>query len=206
MINHGLKFVFIHQRKCAGTSVKRCLQSLFPVPECDLHFANEGTLCPDLSRYAALGYLIITSCRNPWDRLVSGWAHLQKPEFQSSPYNGKTFRDTVLNLPRPDSNCGVHAEGHDYRHLTRCQLDTLTLGSRFVPDVVLRFESLQQDFDKLLTKLSVSPLPLPCDNESSRTHYSNYYDEGLINLVSTHFSEDIEHFGYDFEGSIWKLQ
>ncbi len=41
-------------------------------------------------------------------------------------------------------------EGHDYRHLTRPQLDILIdKNGRFVPDYVIRFENLKEHKMKL---------------------------------------------------------
>jgi hypothetical protein len=75
---------------------------------------------------------------------------------------------------------------------------------RFVPvrfhvDHVMRFESLQADFDRVCERVGVPKCHLPNRNKSNRVHYSQYYDDDLIELVARRHAFEIRQFGYEFE-------
>lgn len=61
------------------------------------------------------------------------------------------------------------------------------------------FENLQQDFDIACRKIGLNKFALPHIHKSSRKHYSQYYTEEAIDIISEFYKKDIEHFGYKFE-------
>jgi hypothetical protein len=65
-------------------------------------------------------------------------------------------------------------------------------------DFVIRFENIQQDFDTLMEKLNLPKLSLPHRNKSKSKHYSEHYDEELIQIAATHFKDDIALGNYTF--------
>jgi len=91
-------------------------------------------------------------------------------------------------------------EGHDYRHLTRPQLDILIdKNGRFVPDYVIRFENLKEDFKYIANRLGISPdLPIYKRNSTSHKHYTKYFDAVSKAKVAKLFAKDIDYFGYEF--------
>ena len=138
MISRQHECIFIHQRKCAGMAVMKTFGLLPDNP--DYHFMNDGVLSPDYPRRPA-GYFVFSVVRNPWDRFVSGWKYCASTR-------SRPLRDVLLDLPR---------EGHDYRHLTRPQVDILfDAQGRCVADFLMRYESLQQDFDTVCDRLARS--------------------------------------------------
>ena len=72
MISHRFKRIFIHQRKCAGTSIIRSF-GIDPSSS-DWHFMNDGVLAPEAVARPDQ-YLVFSIVRNPWDRFVSGWKY-----------------------------------------------------------------------------------------------------------------------------------
>ena len=60
------KFVYIHTRKTAGSSMKKALKGKYE----DEHFLNDGVLSKDWSVFKeqASDYFIFTTIRNPWDK------------------------------------------------------------------------------------------------------------------------------------------
>ena len=182
MISHEYKCIFIHQRKCAGTSI---IRSFGLTPEdTDWHLFNDGTLSEEwaMKDKIAKGYLIFTVVRNPWDRFVSGWKYLPK-------YKKLTLDETIRNLP---------VEGHDYRHLTRPQLDTLIdKSNRFVPNVVIRYEHLHEGFQALCARLG-KPFNLAKMNETVHSGIEEYETREQIEFIRKHFQKDIDYFGYSF--------
>jgi hypothetical protein len=185
VISHKYRCVFIHQRKAAGSAIIRAFGFTPRQPEWGTF--NEGVLGPEWSVKDRLapGYRTFIVIRNPWDRVVSGWRYLAATRVRS-------LREVLQDLPR---------EGHDYRHLTRPQLDTvLDAGGRFVPDYVLRYEHLEQDYVRLcriLGKRTWWPR-LQRVNATRHRPYQEYYDAETVEMVRDLFRKDIEFFGYDF--------
>lgn len=186
MICHKYKCIFIHQRKVAGSSI---IRSFGFTPECSQwHPFNDGTLSRDwrLRDHVAKGYLVFTAVRNPWDRFISGWKYLPK-------YRDLSLDEVISNLPK---------EGHDYRHLTRRQLDTLLdEDGNFVPDFVLRYETLEDDY-KELCRLLGKRSQLPKSNSTKHDGLSEYTHWKQIEFVREHFKEDVKFFSYEFKKSL----
>lgn len=191
MISHKHKFIFIHQRKCGVSSIATALRKYTT----DTPDFQDGVLSPefirgDLSKYS--DYLIFSISRNPWDRFVSGWKYLQKdfPKYERTFIKGLSLKETLLNLPQT---------GHDYRHITRNQVDILIdkSGKSILNDLI-RFENFQQDFNTVCDKIGIPQQQLPHTNKTNHKHYTEYYDEETREIVAKKYARDIEYFGYKF--------
>ena len=68
-----------------------------------------------------------------------------------------------------------------------------------IVDYVGRFETLPQDFEQVCRRIGVSA-ELPHSNRSERRDYREYYNSRTIQLVADTYREDVELFGYDFDG------
>ena len=180
MISRQHECIFIHQRKCAGMAVIETFGLLPDNP--DYHFMNDGVLSPDYPRRPT-GYFVFSVVRNPWDRFVSGWKYCASTR-------SRPLRDVLLDLPR---------EGHDYRHLTRPQVDILfDAQGRCVADFLMRYESLQQDFDTVCDRLARSRASLPRMNVGEHLAYRSYFDDECRALFEQRFARDIATFGYRY--------
>lgn len=180
MISHDSRCILVHQRKCAGTSIKEAfgLTSAHP----DWHAYNDGSLDPEFENRPA-DYLVFSVVRNPWDRFVSGWKYCKSTR-------GRSLKEVLLDPPR---------EGHDFRHLTRPQHEILFHSDgRAVFDMLLRYESLQEDFDSLCVRLGKPLQVLRQSNTGSHAPYRDYFDDETRELLEKRFARDIELFGYAF--------
>lgn len=184
MICNKYKCIFIHQRKNAGSSI---ISSFGYTPkDVEWHLFNDGTQSPEWSKLEnkIKNYLVFTVVRNPWDRFVSGWKYL--PAYKDRPLDY-----VIQNMP---------IEGHDYRHLARSQLDILLNDKgEFVPDMVLRFENLEEDFRQLCECIG-KPFSLPDLNKTMHNGFSEFHTSMQIEFVRKHFSKDIVYFDYHFPG------
>ena len=82
------------------------------------------------------------------------------------------------------------------------QVDFLTnplTGGRLMTDTILRQENLKEEWDIMFKKLGYTPPKLPQRNKSEHKHYSHYYDDESVWLVSKIFNKDLKFFGYEFE-------
>jgi hypothetical protein len=180
MICHRYRCIFIHQRKCAGMSIMRAF-GLDPGNP-DWHFMNDGVLSREHAARPA-GYFVFSVVRNPWDRFVSGWKYCESTRH-------RTLTDVLSALPD---------EGHDYRHLTRPQ-HAILLGSDdcLIADVVIRYESLQHDFDRVCEIIGKPKAELPRVNTGTRGPYQDYFDDESRRVFQSYFRRDIDLFGYSF--------
>ncbi len=180
MISHRHRCIFVHQRKCAGTSIIRAF-GLSP-DDPDWHVANDGVASPE---YASMppDFLRFAVVRNPWDRFVSGWKYCVSTRLRTLP-------DVLSHLP---------SEGHDYRHVTRPQHETIYHhDGRLAVDVLLRFETLQSDFDGLCDRIGMPRKALQHWNRTPHADYRQYFDRDSLQRFNTHFAGDIQRFGYTF--------
>ena len=180
MICNKYKCVFIHQRKCAGISIIRAFDIIPDWPE--WHFMNDGVLSPEYKSIPE-EYFRFSVIRNPWDRFISGWKYCKSTRYRS-------LHDVLTDLPR---------EGHDYRHLTRPQHKILfDENGRLIVDYLIRFESLQQDFNQVCDIIGKPRIKLAHYNRITRAHYSVYFDKESRQIFMRHFGKDVHLFNYHF--------
>ncbi|NEP50222.1 MAG: sulfotransferase family protein [Moorea sp. SIO3C2] len=68
-------------------------------------------------------------------------------------------------------------------------------------DSVMRFETLQDDFDRVLDKAGVPfkvQIPVINKTEERKTDYRDYYNERSRKIVQYIFDEEIKRYGYEF--------
>jgi hypothetical protein len=220
MVSHLYKFIFLKTRKTAGTSVEMFLEPFCAPPG---HSVQEqsGALISEFgvvgqrlrpARTAqgretiwrnhaeardikqALGretwrkYVKLTSVRNPFDRMVSAFHWMGRKQAaldrQSFDLTRAQFRDFVLSGDMPDDLPIVH------------------IGSRFVIDDTVRYETLQSDLQRLGGKLGFDPaatcLPLTKETSSLRQGrgYWDYYDTATTQAVQRQMAWVFDHYDY----------
>jgi len=138
-------------------------------------------------------YFKLAFVRNPYDRLVSCWKSKTSMEhykgWPSSPF-AKAVNTSFLefiNMIRED-----HINKND-RHI----IPQVCLVPQDI-DFIGRFETIQKDFNTVCTKLGITQCTLPHKNKSKHTHYTEYYDDETIEIVTKMYKEDLEVFGYEF--------
>lgn len=188
MYSDRYRCIFIHQRKVAGTAIKLAfgvtkrtgLFNLRKNPEWNLY--NDGVLSPEWRDRP--DYFVFSAIRNPFDRLISAWRYLESTR-------DRPLLEVLQNPPR---------EGHDYRHLTRPQVDTIrTEDGSMVTQFLLRYETLQSDFEMLSRIVGMGNAVLPIVNRSERvSDYRQYFDSETRAIAERMFREDLEAFGYEF--------
>jgi len=169
--------------------------------------ATEYVACGHLSQEEFSRLFKFSFVRNPWARILSEYRY--RNYFQH-----RSFRDFVLNkLPEP---------GWDdkYRHVMP-QYDMLhDNNGKLLVDFVGRFESLQEDFDKVCEHLGIEESQLPHRNRSDKKSrdlkrktrnwlfangenqlrsLADFYDDETREAVAEYYRKDIEAFGYGFD-------
>jgi len=152
--------------------------------------------------------------RNPWDRYISNWKWLTR---ESCKYNNYTKNSnsviTFETFVKESIRCyGTHKSAYDHqRWHIRNQIEHIVdSNGNIIVDHIGRFEKLQEEFD-LICKKSNLDLQLPhlnrvghysAEPEKSKPisiHYSEYYNQELIDIVADRCKKDIDLFKYDYE-------
>lgn len=185
MIDHKTRTIFIHQRKVAGLSIIAAWGIKPSQP--DFHRYNDGVLSWDWRRRSAPedAYFVFSAVRNPFDRLISSWKYLRSTR-------NLTLHDVLRNPPM---------QGHDYRHLTRSQVAILREpgANNLVVHDLIRFETLQPDFDRICDRVGRPRQMLPHLNSGhNKSSYQSYFDPYTRRLAEALFSEDLAAFKYEF--------
>jgi len=227
MICHPFKCIFIHVPKTAGQSIEQFFMDRLGLDwkhdrealllqnnndpalgtEKLAHLAaSEYVDCGHISQQAFDSYYKFAFVRNPWTRILSEYRYRNY-------FHHRSFKDFVLNkMPRP---------GFDdkYRHVMP-QYDLLyDAEGRLLVDFVGRFETLQQDFDRVCTSLGIENSALPHRNRSDKKSrdlkrklkniifmngenrhdtLTDFYDDETREAVAEYYRVDIETFGYQF--------
>jgi hypothetical protein len=185
MVSNRYRTIFIHQRKCAGMSIIGSFSMTPQMPE--WHLYNDGILDPAWAQRSAPeeDYFVFSAVRNPFDRLVSAWKYLKATR-------DRPLEEVLADPPRL---------GHDYRHFTRPQCAILRNpadGSLIVHDLI-RFESLQADYDRVSKRFAKQHCQLPRVNATQREHdWRKYFTPPARALAETMFAEDLAAFEYAF--------
>lgn len=212
LISHQAKFIFVHVQKTGGKSFEALLQRHFPDLE---HWhgrhghARDGVAEIGLEKWR--DYYSFAIVRNPWERLVSWYAMIDRYRrdlplhkrwsrrpFSTEIWNqvvqkGRTFDEFIVNCTDViwDKGC--------YKSFAFNQLDYLTDkdGALLVNDIG-RFENMAEDAKRALEKIGVNET-LPRKNASRHDHYSTWYNDKTRAIVEERFARDIAAFGYKFE-------
>src|SRR4051812_4971380 len=202
LLSYQSGFIFIHIEKAAGSSIQQALRPfaqqetrsslrrrltwLGPLNRIgglyrELQFpehvmAKDVKRCLPLPLYNSLFKFAFV--RNPWDRLVSRYAHLlrSKDRRRHSAITEMTFEDFLQWETQRDS-----AFQHPYV--------TDGHGAKIV-DFIGYYERLNQDFAKVCSRLKIQA-ELPHANVSEHRDYRTYYTPETRELVATKFQRDI---------------
>jgi hypothetical protein len=198
MISQSKKFIYIHNPKTAGNSIQSVLNKYsfgefkyvdhiidpeISVGNYDLIDDPFGPKHTPISVYKNnwkpyiygnwQTYLKITSIRNPWDRAIS-WYFWHNKEWDK-----ETFKKTIYKCYPMTSMV--------------CYADKLDM------DYIIKYETLQEDFDNMCVLLKIDKVKLPQYNQTAHDDYRSYYDNEMVEIVAKLHSKDIELFDYTFE-------
>jgi len=183
MISREYSCIFVHQRKCAGTSIMSSFG--YTHADAEWHYMNDGVLSREFHDRPP-NYTIFSVVRNPWDRFVSGWLYCKNTRNRS-------LRSVLQHLPQTD---------HDYVHITRLQRDVLyDHAGNLMVHGLMRFEKIQEDWDEISKILGKSPTVLPVTNKTPMKvrHYREYFEDPVDrDLFMRHFARDVDAFEYEF--------
>lgn len=198
VISESAATYFIHVPKCAGTSVKSVLRACgFALVTLDTQlddvrsgFYKLGTAARmrrhiDAERWQRSFKFAV--CRNPYDRLVSGWHFVRAKANVTVPFDYfvrhlRTYRGYYIDW-----------------HCVMPQVQHLLIDGVPAVDHVCRFEQLDADFEVVRQRLGRPGLRLPHLNGTAHEPYQAHFTRELQELAFEHFAADFEYFGYDYD-------
>jgi len=212
IISHSEKFIFIHNPKVAGCSLRfelskyaertiednklsHFMMTQYYRKSSYIFFQEYGHLTAlqvkKLSpkklydEYFKFGFV-----RNPWDREVSLYNYFMGVKYHDvydlTKIHGLSFKEFL------------HWRVENF-YLTQKEFFYDKKGNQIV-DFIGRFEFLLRDFNKIKDKLQLD-INLRHENKSNvkkKIPYINFYDEETLNFVYENFKEDCETFGYEY--------
>jgi chondroitin 4-sulfotransferase 11 len=193
--NDQLKTVFLHIPKTGGTTIKRMLgirqfnsenPELIPSPQhltCALLRTKMGG-----EKYDS--YFKFTFIRNPWSRLVSEYFWRQ---------SGPKRRVDMTFSGFTEYAAGIALGGRFYER---------RFDDHFIPQIeytrdvnrVYRFEQFAQGVMSVAKILGLDIEEVPAKPARQHDHYWEFYDPASRARVERVYQEDIDAFGYEFEG------
>lgn len=124
--------------------------------------------------------------RNPFDRLVSYYHYY--------PERAETFREFILEYLVNGERLSTRSFWFDQSYWL------IDESGEIIADYVGRFENLVEDFKKICMMINIPDTPLPwLKKTENRLHYTNYYDNKLIDIVNEKCWRDLELFNYKYE-------
>jgi len=212
LISDDPPFLFIHVDKAAGTSIQAALRP-YAIPRTRNRLRKRLVMLGGMNRLFNTHRLlefsehvtaaVVKNClppeaytrlfkfafvRNPWDRMVSKYAHLLRREQHPRHERVKAMHDFTEFLQWELKR----AEALQSSYV--CDAD-----DRFIVDFVGYFEKLPEHFTRVCEHLKIQP-GLENKNTSAHQDYRTYYTPVTRELVAKHFRRDIELFGYEFDG------
>tara|TARA_R110000823_G_scaffold285222_2_gene403695 strand:- start:1161 stop:1793 length:633 start_codon:yes stop_codon:yes gene_type:complete len=129
---------------------------------------------------------IFSVVRNPYDRVLSLFTwHQKRGELKDI-----SFSEFLTSLE--DISASVNT-----LHATIPQVEYVKRGDVVVPDKILRFEKIKEDFNALLKELNLPSIPLPHANNSGSSKPSKeWYTKKDIERVNSYYHQDFKVFGY----------
>ena len=201
MISTKHKFLFIHIPKTGGNSLQNILKNYseeqlviraahqdgierFEIENNKYNTRKHSTLSEyqavvDSVLYAKL--FKFSTLRNPWDRLIS---------YYFSPHRGITEWNRQNFIQLIDDVLPVE------NYLSLGEKELMPLDKNI--DFLIRFEQLNEDFNKVCRIMNIPEILLPKRNQSKRQAYTQYYDDELKQRVATKFIKEIEFGEYEF--------
>ena len=229
ILSHQLKYIFIKPEKVAGTSVQNSLIQYCSDPDrfptdglrrlCFLKSEDLNENSNDVKRFKVDSpdecadlkcgthinsrrlqkilnpeiwktYFKFTIVRNPWDQAVSRYHH----EMLKWVDNGKSkddfsdFPEWLVNDKQNNEPYYFNKQGHP------------------LVDYYIRFETLQDDYNKVCRRIGIPKNTLRKLKVNIRTaiqkkykHYSQYYTQDTKEFIFKNRRQTIEYFHYKFE-------
>jgi hypothetical protein len=203
------KYLFVHINKSGGGTITNNMKTNGKTTITGKHRSLNTMLSIAKDKYNLNidNLFIFTMIRNPFDRMLSMYLFYQTskcncPEFYSGiPKIDDDFNKWIEYIYSDKFNrTRMHGDVNVFNHCFCNQLNWLKDSDGKIMKINKIFQYECNEYDYLYKDV------LKLQNYNSATivhptkhnHYSEYYTEKSIELVSIHYKEDIDYFNYSF--------
>tara|TARA_Y100000389_G_scaffold202588_1_gene248312 strand:+ start:3800 stop:4471 length:672 start_codon:yes stop_codon:yes gene_type:complete len=222
IISHRKKFIWIHLPKCAGTSIRKLLQTN-PIFQTDIHpmwhtkkdinwkeeypkvdtnlwthsSASDIKKYLDERGYRWDDYFKFVFIRNPWEREVSAYEYHRQVMSKNKYPKDFNIKNIEMALNQPPKNFIMRSNRwspHNY---------IFDKDGKLMVDFVGKVENIEQDFKKIVKKIlpdaHITQWRLPHMNATTKNKsYRDYYDDESIEYIRNRDAKIIELGNYSF--------
>jgi hypothetical protein len=201
-ISHDRKLIYFIIFKAASRSILHAIERIYPGckdrrGDCERLFITPSRLKNNYGHYFRFA-----TVRNPWSKLVSIYAQIQRPtcHLRLNLYHRdlpkKCGIDAIRDLSFPELVkliCSIPISKSNMH----CRPQHLLIPKSLPMHCVCKTEELDTNWSKIAKQFKLRPLE-KC-NATRHRHYSAYYSDETKQLVAEYYRKDIELFGYDYE-------
>ena len=209
MLSLRYNFLFIHIPKTAGNSIQSILSNYSEdeiVASQVYHDKKErfeiSGIHPSLKKHSRIrDYRALLDrklydrlfkfsiIRNPWERLISLY-------FTPSSNRNDWSRESFLRLVKRTDPVDQYIT---LDNTLWCRaLGKLAYIDRDL-DYLIRYENLENDFREVCVRAGLPEMSIPSFDKSKRAHFSEYYDDALVDIIYKKYRREIDWAGYTFE-------
>lgn len=204
------KYLFVHINKSGGAIITKNMElnGNIKINGCHRSLKNMLQIAENNFSLKKENLYIFTIVRNPWDRMLSMYLFYHKNNFNSPEFfSGNSDIDNNFNswikyiYSKSFDRNKKHGDVNIYKYCFSNQLNWIKDDNENIINInkILKFENNElKDFfenELKLKKYNIEKKIHPTNHE----HYSKYYNKESIELVRTHYQEDIDYFSYNFE-------
>jgi chondroitin 4-sulfotransferase 11 len=186
-INKAYRSIFIHVPKTAGSSMEQ-----FSFVGGDSHATAQtikNMVGDTWNSYFKWGFV-----RDPLDRFVSAFFH--QPNITGFTQDERGFESFVrfVGTLGIDNDSAKKGTGVIHHHFIPQSYFLCDDKGKILVDFVGRYSRIGQDWNKVCEKLGVRTPELPVKREGYHKHYTNYYNNDLIDIVKKLYKDDYKIF------------
>ena len=203
IISHQHRYLFIEIPLTASWSIRHELVKHYD-GEPILHKHASYLDFRRLAKLEELKYFAFATVRNPLDKAVSRYCKYLTDHkgAYSDPKMIADLRAEQLDVRKYKFVQSTKADFATYfrRYHNHLFSDMIEVSAKRL-DFVIRFESLQEDFSQLLTRLGleqVGPIPMMNQTQNKRRDFASYYIPEITKPAKRVFGPAMEKWGYAF--------
>jgi len=194
------KVVFLKNPKTASSSIEDALSRMKKskiLVGVGIHGHDSASVVRSRSTKSYDNSFVLVSARNPYSRLLSAYQYLvenkQDKPIHQWVFQCKTFKEFCLKIP--DKINFLNGKCRFYHR----QTNWISLNGTKSYDFLIRYESLQSDWDKFTRNFTNEAIKLSTIRKSTHEKWKSIYDKDMRDIVYRIYENDFDLLKYSKE-------